>query len=179
MMQGYSTISFIGLYLLARYVNIYKPVWSQWSIRCDLAIYACTVIIATIATFVPPYYFNIKIPLNFYSYICPTTIVGALYLFLAFSKIKLSSKFVNWCGISCFSVFLMHVSPSTLWHYRDLFIKLHEELPTLGYWVVTFAVLIIIFFVSILIDKIRLKFWNICWDKIFCRMEQTITSLIK
>lgn len=37
--KGYSTFSFMGLYLLARYVRVYKPRWSRWSMRKDFVAY--------------------------------------------------------------------------------------------------------------------------------------------
>ena len=54
MMQGYSTISFIGLYLLARYIRIYSPAWSKLHIKYDIAIYLSTIIIVSALTFTPP-----------------------------------------------------------------------------------------------------------------------------
>ncbi|MBR2436328.1 MAG: acyltransferase family protein [Alistipes sp.] len=179
MMQGYSTISFIGLYLLARYIRIYSPAWSKLHIKYDIAIYLSTIIIVSALTFTPPLYLGVKIPLNFYSYISPTTIIGAVYLLLAFSKISIQSKFINWCGVSCFAVFLIHVSPSTLWHYKDLFVKLHDSLPTLEYWGATFIILTGIFIIAILIDKVRIAIWEICWNKIFRNIEPVITNIIK
>lgn len=55
MMQGYSTISFIGLYLLARYIRMYSPEWSKLQIKYDIAIYLSTIIIVSALTFTPPY----------------------------------------------------------------------------------------------------------------------------
>lgn len=179
MMQGYSTISFIGLYLLARYVKLYSPSWSKFSIKLDIVIYLLIILIVSLLTFTPPLYIGIKMPLNFYSYISPTTIVGALYLLLAFSKINIQNKFINWCGVSCFAVFLIHVSPSTIWHYKELFTKLHATLTTGEYWVVTFIILTAIFFTAILIDKVRIIVWDKCWGKIFKPLEPIITNIVK
>ena len=55
MMQGYSTISFIGLYLLARYVRLYSPFWEKFPIKYDLTIYLLIVLIVCLLTFIPPY----------------------------------------------------------------------------------------------------------------------------
>lgn len=179
MHQGYSTISFIGLYLLARYVRIYSPKYSRWHMHKDFLAYAITTLIVTSISFITPFVFNRNVPLNLYSYISPTTILGALFLLLAFSKIDIQNKFVNWCGISCFAVFLMHVSPSTLWHYRDFFIMLHNNMAVLDFWIITFLSLIVVFFVSILIDKLRIKIWDFCWDKCFSSIEQRMLNFIK
>lgn len=37
--NGYSTLSFIGLYLLARYIKIYAPKWSQLKREYDITLY--------------------------------------------------------------------------------------------------------------------------------------------
>ena len=169
--SGYTTLFFIGLYLLARYIRLYTPKWSQRSSWVYFAIYQLCAILVTATSFLVPYIFGRNILVNLYSYICPTTILGALCLLLCFTKIKLQNKFINWCGISCFAVFLMHVSPSTLWHFKNLFIHLHTNYQPTHFWLITFAILSIIFILSILIDKIRIKTFNLLYAKLFSRWE--------
>lgn len=166
MEQGYTPLFFIGLYLLARYMRIYTPNWSLYKPSIYLSVYWVCVIIVTLVCFVFPR-LNLRILFPMFSYICPTTIVGALSLLLCFTKIKLQSRFINWCGISCFAVFLMHVSPSTLWHFKNLFVYLREHLSVLCFWLATFGVLFLIFIVSILVDKIRIYVWN----RLFIKLE--------
>lgn len=169
--NGYTTLFFIGLYLLARYIRLYTPKWSQHTPWVYLAIYLLCAILVTAVSFLIPYLFDRYIPVDLYSYICPTTIIGALCLLLCFTKIKLQNQFINWCGISCFAVFLMHVSPSTLWHFKALFIYLHSHCSVASFWLITFAVLSLIFIVAILIDKIRIKTFNHLYAKTFSRWE--------
>ena len=169
--NGYTTLFFIGLYLLARYIRLYTPKWSQRSSWVYFAIYQLCAILVTATSFLVPYIFGRYIPVELYSYICPTTIIGALCLLLCFTKIKLQNKFINWCGISCFAVFLMHVSPSTLWHFKNLFTHLHTNYQPAHFWLITFAILSIIFILSILIDKIRIKTFNLLYAKLFSRWE--------
>lgn len=173
MQNGYTTLSFIGLYLLARYIKIYSPKWSQYTSSIYLSIYFGCVILVTLLSYLPPILFNRSFPLSLYSYICPTTIIGALALLLCFSKFSFQNKFVNWCGISCFAVFLMHVSPSTLWHFKDLFVYLHDNLSTPIFWLSNFGILSLIFIISILIDKIRIKIW----DKVYIKLEPIINKI--
>ena len=120
---------------------------------------ACVMLVSFVC-FILPLLFGKRFPLQMFSYICPTTIVGALALLLCFTRIELQSRFINWCGISCFAVFLMHASASTMWHFKDLFVYLHEHLSVLFFWLTTFGVLSLIFIVSILVDKIRIYVWN-------------------
>lgn len=180
MHDGYSTISFIGLYLLARYLKIYTPKWSILSIKTDFLIYFSITLFVTVVSFAVPLFTGRDIPLYVWSYISPTTITGALFLFLAFSKMNIQkNRFINWCGISCFAVYLMHVSPSTLWHFKDMFVLLHSTLSVCMYWIVTLLLLLAIFFVSIIVDKIRILVWDFCWNKYFSIIEQRVLNLVK
>lgn len=167
MEQGYSTLFFIGLYLLARYIRIYTPQWSLHKPSIYLSVYLACVMLVSFVCFILPLLFGKRFPLQMFSYICPTTIVGALALLLCFTKIEVQSCFINWCGISCFAVFLMHVSPSTLWHFKDLFVYLHNHLSVLCFWLTTFGVLSLIFIVSIFVDKIRIY----VWDRLYIKLK--------
>lgn len=173
MQHGYTTLFFIGLYLLARYIRIYSPRWSSYAASIYLSIYATCVILVTLATFLSPYLINRSFPSSVFSYMCPTTIIGALAMLLCFSKLNLQNKFINWCGISCFAVFLMHVSPSTLWHFKSLFIYLHESLSLPMFWLMTFIILALIFMISILIDKVRIMVWN----KVYKHLEPSLNRI--
>lgn len=166
MSGGLSPLFFIGLYLLARYLKIYAPFYTFYKKNVYFILYLADVVLVTLLMFLPPLLLNKSVPGVFWNYLAPTTIFGALCLLLGFSKLKIKNDFINWCAISCFSVFLMHVSPSILWHFKALFVKLHALLSPTTFWVATIGILILIFIVSILIDKIRIMIWNYCWSKI-------------
>lgn len=162
MVYGYTPLFFIGLYLLARYMRIYQPSFTKNKYIVDLAVYLSTSFFVTSACVFPP----LLIGLNFqpwWNYIAPTTIIGAVFLLLAFSKIRFQNKFVNWCGASCFAVFLLHINPNILRHFKDLFFYLHTNFSTLEFWGLTFVILIAIFFIAIIIDQLRIILWNKIW----------------
>lgn len=162
MMSGCTTLFFIGLYLLARYMRIYQPNFTRFKYTEDIAVYFFVSVFVTAACITPP----LLIKLNFqpwWGYIAPTTIIGAVFLLLAFTKIKFQSRFVNWCGASCFAVFLLHTNPNIVGHFKDLFIYLHTNFSTLEFWGLTFVILIVIFFIAIIIDQLRIILWNKLW----------------
>jgi surface polysaccharide O-acyltransferase-like enzyme len=163
--SGYSTLFFIGLYLLARYVKIYSPKWAILSKKKDFTIYLSVTSFVVTISFITPLLLNRNFPLYIWAYNSPTTIVAALFLLLAFSKIRLQNKFINWCGMSCFAVYLMHTSPNILWHFKDLFVMLHNSMSVFEYWVSAFLILVMIFFISIFIDKMRIICWEYCWNR--------------
>lgn len=136
-----------------------------------LSIYLGIVVFVTLVS-----YFFPGISARFFSYISPTTIVGALSLFMCFTKIRIENRFVNWCGISCFAVFLMHVSPSTLWHFKNSFIYLHNNYSTFVFWFLTFIILMIIFMVSILTDKLRIMLWESLYNKFFEKKKKLLND---
>ena len=162
MMGGYTTLFFIGLYLLARYMRIYQPNITKFRYTTDLMVYIVISSFVTVVCIIPPFLMGRNFQ-PWWNYIAPTTILGAVYLLLAFSKMKIQSKFVNWCGASCFAVFLLHMNPNTLWHFKDLFIYLHSHCSTLEFWGLTFVILIAIFFIAIIIDQLRIILWNKIW----------------
>lgn len=156
---GYSLPSFVCLYLLARYLNVYRPSFTKWRQRTDLCVYLTVCAIVTVVYFLLKRYFNLGGVLWFYN--SPTTVVAAMFLLLFFSKLTFQSKVVNWLGISALAVYLTH-SNTPLGQYYDLYIReWHDSLPRFPF--ILHAVLFIaaVFFGSILIDKVRLAVWKL------------------
>lgn len=118
--NGYSTLSFISLYLLARYVRLYKPRFCQLSRIQDFSIIIVLILIMT-ATYLLPIHLGVhtnKIGVRFINYISPLTILSALYFVIVFSKMQLTSSIVNWIAISCFAPFLIHMNPNLVYYYK-------------------------------------------------------------
>lgn len=105
---GYSSFSFMGLYLLARYVWVHKPQWSQWSIRRDFTAYGILSLITTLGILLFTYLDIYPLYAMFIRYSSPLIIAAALFLLLAFSKLSLSNTFINKVAASCFAVYLFH-----------------------------------------------------------------------
>ena len=159
MLRGYTPLFFIGLYLLARYIRIYQPWFSRFSTLTYVSLYIFFSILVTVFCIIPSLYLNIHFQ-PYWDYISPSTIICSIFLFIAFTKFRFNSKFVNWCGASSFAVFLLHTNPNTLEHYKYLFVSLHSKLSPLEFWVATFIILTVIFFLAILIDQLRIFLWN-------------------
>lgn len=160
--NGYSTTSFIGLYLLARYTNIYKPKYSLLKAKYDFIIFITVSIILTIIPFMQTYTGQTLFPFDVFSYINPLVIISALYFLLYFSKQDIKrSEVINKIGKSCFAVFLLHTNPNLC---TQLFIpsikSLYENYSGITFLSITFGYLTTIFIIAILIDQIRLLIWN-------------------
>lgn len=167
---GYSTFSFIGLYLLARYVRLYPCQLSQFKPRADLLIYfsivlASSIIMFSAVSFVPR--FGASIAGRFTSYVSPTVIISSLYLLLFFSKLNVQSRVVNWFAASSFAVYLLHTNPEILDRFfKSGIVYLHDSFSTPAFVGITFFVLIAIFIVAVLIDQIRIALWKVIEKRI-------------
>ena len=159
--DGYSTISFIGLYLLARYLHLYRPRLTGYRITTDLLI-----IVGLVSGVTTLYLLTPEIGHRFLRYISPTTLSLAVFAVLAFTKIRISSKFVNWCGASSFAVFLLHTKPNVIWPYTAMCEKLHNTFSPLGYWVGVCVILLLIYVLALLLDQIRICLWKYLWATI-------------
>lgn len=164
---GYSLPSFVCLYLLARYLNIYKPTFTKWRPRTDLLVYLAICLMVTLTYFVLKSRFNLGGLLWFYN--SPTTIIAAMFLLLFFSKLSFQSNLVNWMGISALAVYLTH-SNTPLGQYYDLYIReWHDTLPRLSFILHTAVLIVAVYLGSILIDKVRIVVWNLLLRLPWCR----------
>lgn len=162
--DGYSAISFIGLYMLARYVKLYPNKYTTLGIEKDCFVILSSIILLATIEFVFIYF---KIPQPNYSYINPLVIISALYTLLAFSKFKFNNKFINWTAASCFAVFLTHCNNIIYYGYYLPGMKyIYDQTNGLTYLLTTFCILLLIFTISVLIDKIRILIWNKVWKVI-------------
>lgn len=165
--SGYSTISFIGLYLLARYVRIYQPRISMKSRGFYFALLIIAPLFVTAAYITPPL-LGLKTTAFgslLISYVSPYCIAFSMFMILLFSKFQIQSKVINWVAASSFSVFLIHTNPNTLWHFKDFICKLYEKSNCIEFWLYTFCFLILIFVTAVVIDQIRIVVWRYLWHK--------------
>ena len=157
--SGYSPLSFIGLYLLARYMKLYAGRFCTLKKRYDVAIYLCTVLFTTFLAMIFGRAGHDSQVL--YEYLSPVVIVSSVYFFLFFTKLSFQSNVVNWIATSAFAVYLFHSDPLFFNQYYLFPIKdfyINDSLPLFLFH--TTIIIISVFFVSILVDKIRIFLWN-------------------
>lgn len=159
--KGFHTMSFIGIYLLGRYMRVYSPKWTQFRARVNMLIYLSSVAIAVIGVLILQNFQQDSLIIEkFGNYMAPTTIVGTIFFFLVFTKFSFYSKFVNWCAVSCFAAFIIHMQSDMLAMYNDLFQKIHASVPLYLFWPIAMVVVGCLFMMCVLIDKVRLFTWN-------------------
>ena len=157
--QGYSSFSFIGLYLLARYIRIYTPKWSNLTAKWDLFMYLFFSIGTAIAMLTFVYLDKFAQFARFMDYSSPLIIAAALFLLLYFSKFQFQSHSINWIAASCFAVYLQHfiLFPQIMHHWIIDIAHSHSGISIVFY---ISGLLILFYTTAILVDKVRLYIWN-------------------
>lgn len=156
--SGYSMVSFMGLYLLARYISIHCNGLKELGTRKCLIIYALATIIPLVGTILGPRYLNH----NFspYDYCSPFVIVASISLLVAFSRIQIKSKFINWTACSVFSVYLVHQHPMVAPYFKSFVQGVYSRMDVFSYFAFALAFAILILLVCVLIDKARIWSWH-------------------
>ena len=160
--KGYSPLSFIGLYTLARYVRTYSNSITKLNKYLDISIFFISSLVITLIAII----FVIKEigdPWKLFFYSSPLVIIESLYLLLFFTKMSFNNKGINWIATSCFSAYLFHCHPLFLDNIYIRHIKLNfYEKDTLLFILDTTTWILTIFAFSIIIDKIRIITWKSC-----------------
>ena len=162
--RGYSAVSFMGLYLLARYFKRYVDT-SKYTKSYIIIYIFCTCLLALI------YFCTILFEIQAISkrvdwYSNPFVVLSALSLLLFCSKIKLQSRLINWISSSSFAVYLLHTNSNI---YTPYYIHGIQNL-NMDYsmsFLFTLATYIFLWFVvAILLDQVRKILWEKCINKL-------------
>lgn len=156
---GYSALSFMGLYILARYLYLYPIKFTQLNKYIYLAMYLA----ATMATTVIALLMIIKSGDvgRFYNYNSPLVVFASVCILLFFSKISIHSKIINWVAISCFAAYVIHCSPTFFSTYLTTIKEWYDKESTIVFLSYTTLWIAGVFIMSILLDKIRIWVWKL------------------
>lgn len=166
---GYSVLSFAGLYLLGacirRETACGLSVRRRYYLMSYLGITALSAACMwLILRFVPSesiqgYSFNIL----FLPYTSPQTLAGSVCLLLFFSGLHLQNRWINRTAVSVFAVYLVHTHDLVFPYYRSALLHLHASTGTPVFAGLAFTLLVAVFAVCLVIDRIRLAFWRMLW----------------
>lgn len=155
---GFSTISLVGLYLLARYLRVHPPALMRRIRGGGIFLLYCAL---TLASACCAYKFNPGNRLYFYS--APHVIAGAALLLLYFSKLRFRSSTVNRLAASTFAVYLIHLDPHVSGYFKSAVVYLYGHYGTVPFVLLMGLFLCSVFFGCILIDQLRLFLWRWVW----------------
>lgn len=154
---GYSTIHFIGLYLLARFTRIY--LLKRWSVslRFSFLSYFSLSILSACCFVISMFLVRPDGWTGVFSYESPLVILSALMLVICFSKIEITNNhIINSIAISCFAVYLLHNNPFIF----DYYITAVQQMVQQGYSFLLPVFFVLVFAASIAIDKLRIVLWR-------------------
>lgn len=186
--DGFSTFSFMGLYLLARYLRIYRPDITHKSKLSYITVYLVCAATLTVLSIAPAFLpisdniVNMIIP-KLFTYICPIVILESLAFFFIFERMTISpsiSPTINKIAVSNFAVFLLHTNPNIInpiykEGIKSLYVSTHSP-----FWNTLYILgFILLFFISaILLDQIRLLCWKHWGTKIEKMMHTVIDKIV-
>ena len=158
--NGYSPMSFMGLYLLARYMRLYPSWFAKFDKSVDVTLYFLVSLITALCSLSMTYFFG-KVGTVLFQNSCPLMIISSVYFFLYFTKISFQNNYVNWVSASCFAAYLVHCSPFIFYPYYINIIKCWFEKESIAPFLLYTSGLIAFFFIfSILFDKVRIMVWK-------------------
>lgn len=164
--KGYSPLSFIGLYLLARYVHVYSPRIKRLScLQCGISYIGVSVglslVMLALLAFLPWHGLVGRMFDWYASYTSPLNIFASVMLLLCFSKMHFQSRIVNSIAASSFAVYLIHNHPAIHHGYFKPFVVwLHQSNPVGIFLIELFFFLSLLFLFCVAIDKIRIYTYN-------------------
>lgn len=156
--SGFSAYSFIGLYLLGRYINRHKPAFAKNKLSRDILFFTLMTLVITAMIFVGIQYNAASLEARALAYSNPIVIAQAVYLLLTFLKFHISSSIINWIAASCFAVFLGHFM--IFKYVEDTAIRISETSHGIAMAAMLMMLTIVFFSACILTDKIRIAVWN-------------------
>ena len=158
---GYSTIFMIGLYLLGRYCNIYRPKWTRFSVRKDIIIILVSSLAMVVLAYIPLFYGINKVGKFVGSYLCPLTIFNSVYMVILFSKLNINSRFINYLASSAFSVYLFHTHISLFDLFKSFINNTYNKEN--GIYAIAYIFLFIcsVYIFAILFDQPRKLLWKL------------------
>lgn len=156
--NGYSVVSYIGLYLIARFAKEYNIGFKR-NRNFWFFFYLGLSIGGSAMAFLGK---DLEIPNRIaFSYASPLVIISSFAFFSFFNQLDIDSTIINKIAKHCFAVYLFHVNsfimPIIIIICKS-YISAHNTL--LSYFLVVVFSCILLFVTSLLLDIVRLTLWN-------------------
>ena len=144
--KGYSPLSFAYFYMVGRYLKLHvKDNKSKWFYLIGYLMFSTVIFVGLIAK------------QKWILYYCnPILVLSAVSLFMFFVKLNIGYVgFINWVASSVFAVFIFHTREPIIGWLEDFNLQKLHSLPYFEYLGLMFVVLVAIFIVAVLMDKLR------------------------
>lgn len=178
--SGYSTIHFVGLYLLARFVNKCNIIFKNMKASRLFCMYLMLSLVPTMMAFFGLRYFGAFCATKYSS---PFVVAAALFLFLSIEKLPMNSLLINWTGVSVFSVYLLHQHPIIRPYFNEFAQWLYSQMNLPLYILFSIVLAIVFLFACVVIDKSRIASWRwlskVCIDSVLDKCSSAYDIFIK
>lgn len=172
--SGYSTMSFVLLYLIGSYIKKYPNTTciciggDKMKIAITGLIFYGLLLLPVIASYfdVLNSKFVCKYLQHGLAYSNPLIIGVAVCYLRLFLKVCITSRVVNWIAISSFSAFLIHANPNVIRLFIRYVSNLYASNSLACYIAFVIVFVVCVFMASVFIDKIRMFLWNLLWNNI-------------
>lgn len=158
--DGYGIINFVLLYIIGAYIRLhYKNNKSIW-------IYVVLYIMCILGTYLGKLYYGYTWTYNFI-----TNIIGSVMLFLIFSKLKITSKNINYIALFVFGIYMVHYDVQTQEFIYGKILKCSNYVNS--HWLILHIIysIVILFVISLLIDIVRSNIFKISVDTIINKIN--------
>lgn len=158
--DGYGIINFVLLYIIGAYIRLhYKNNKSIW-------IYVVLYIMCILGTYLGKLYYGYTWTYNFI-----TNIIGSVMLFLIFSKLKITSKNINYIALFVFGIYMVHYDVQTQEFIYGKLLKCSNYVNS--QWLILHIIYstVILFVISLLIDIVRSNIFKISVDTIINKIN--------
>lgn len=156
-MNGCTALSFVGLYLLGRYLKMYRPKLTNYNRRIYAVIYvaACLVMFFMCLIFLSQ---GVRVTLDsrLLNYGSPLVILSAVALLLFFSKWTYHNHVVNTASKSCLAVYLLHCNYFVFPLYKEMVQRTNQVSEAM-----VLLFIVGVFLLAIMIDRVRIVIWNV------------------
>ena len=157
--DGYSPFSFIGVYVVARYMRLYGKKWYKYG----PAIYIVSTLLLIVLYQISLYLEIPNLGNQLLKYTCPLNITACIGLVTWIANLQPRyNKIVNFIASSAFAVYLCHICLDwTSKKYAGISHNIYNQFSGISYLAVIFVFMLAVFSASILLDRIRVFCWNI------------------
>lgn len=172
---GYSAISFIGLYILARYIRMWPRKLLTLPPVAGILIYlGCTLAssllsIVQIRFKITPVWMGASM-----SYNNPLVVIASVFFFLSFSKLSFHSRVINWLAPGAFAIYIIHCHPLVFPSFLSEAAIIYNKYSGINYCMTIIAFIILVALICTLVDKLRALIWNIL--SIFSTYSKTLQT---
>ena len=140
----------IFIYVIGRYIARYNEELSNCRFR---KYYILAFVTSVMLIFMSTFLMSSR---EAFAYNSPFVVLSAVSFFLIFTTFKLFSVKINYIATSVFAVYLIHKMPPVWGELRHLVVYMSNNYQVFVFALLWIALLILVFAVCIMIDKVRL-----------------------